>query len=81
MFDLPSKYTAENLMYYCQYNDILSFIIAASMFCVFLCGALRNLRSINRQAGNAAYFEAGVFFIAQISVGLFNLWLSRGNVI
>jgi hypothetical protein len=50
------------------------------MLCVFLCGALRNLRTINREAGNAAYCEAAVFFIGQVSTGLFNLWLSNGDV-
>lgn len=43
---------------------ILSFIIAASMLCVFMCGALKNLRILNLQAGNAAYCEAGMFFFA-----------------
>lgn len=59
---------------------ILSFIIAAAMLCVFLCGALRNLRTINREAGNAAYCEAAVFFISQMCAGFFNLWLAKGSV-
>ncbi len=50
------------------------------MLCVFLCGALRNLRTINREAGNAAYCEAAVFFISQMSAGFFNLWLANGDV-
>lgn len=41
---------------------ILSFIIAASMLCVFLCGALRTMRIMSREVGNAAYAEAFVFF-------------------
>lgn len=49
------------------------------MLCVFLCGALKQLRLLNREAGNAAYFEASVFFFAQVSAGLFNLWLSDGD--
>jgi hypothetical protein len=43
---------------------ILSFIIAATMLCVFACGAVKNLRILNKEAGNAAIFEAAVFFIA-----------------
>jgi len=38
--------------------------MAASMLCIFLCGALKHIRMINRKAGNAALFEAAVFFIA-----------------
>ena len=48
----------------CQYMAILSFIIAATMLCVFMCGAVKNLRILNTRVGNAAYFEAAVFFAA-----------------
>ena len=58
---------------------ILSFIIAASMLCVFLCGALKSIRSFSVRAGNAGYFEAFVFFFSQIAAGLFNLWLADGE--
>lgn len=58
---------------------ILSFIIAATMLCVFMCGAVKNIRILNKEAGNAAYFEASVFFLAQVLAGWFNLWLSNGT--
>lgn len=79
MFTLPSELKATNLDNLCQYMAILSFIIAASMLCVFLCGALTSLRSLSREAGNAALFEAAVFFFACICAGLFNLWLAKGD--
>ena len=79
MFTMPSHLKSSDLTSLCSYMAILSFIIAASMLCVFLCGALRALRSISREAGNAAYFEACVFFFAQVSAGLFNLWLADGS--
>lgn len=79
MFTLPDELTSGDLTSLCEYMAILSFIIAASMLCVFLCGALKQLRMLNREVGNAAYFEASVFFFAQILAGLFNLWLSDGD--
>jgi hypothetical protein len=79
MFSLPDEIDSTNLASLCQYMAILSFIIAASMLCVFLCGALKSLRMLNRVAGNAAYFEAAVFFFAQVSAGLFNIWLAKGE--
>lgn len=62
MFSLANTVTELNNL--CSYMAILSFIIAGPMLCVFMCGALKNLRLINREAGNAAYFEATIFFIA-----------------
>ena len=79
MFALPDSIAFDDMWNLLDYLAILSFIIAACMLCLFLCGALRTLRSSNRQVGNAAYTEAFVFFASQVIAGLFNLWLVGAN--
>lgn len=79
MFQLPSTDDEDVLKSIFQYMAIISFVIAGVLVCVFMCGALKSLRFISRNAGNAAYFEAAVFLVSQVAAGLFNLWLSNND--
>jgi hypothetical protein len=44
MFALPDNLIFDDMLNLLDYMAVLSYIIAASMFCLFLCGALSALR-------------------------------------
>lgn len=72
----PAMDISTNLDNYCLINAIISFYLAGILAITVFIGVIRKVSVVNPKVGSIFYFEAYIFFQAQIIAGIFWIMLS-----